>query len=153
MGFLRGNDTISGSEALATSNINGNIQDMFYIKTFEAKAAKIKKEIRTLGSRATQHKSSGWTGTGTMKIHYITSMYRKMMLEYAKTGRDTYFNITTTNEDPTSSVGKQTLVLYGCNIDESILSAIDLEATSLEEDVPFTFDDFDILDEFGKPVI
>ena len=43
-----------------------------------------------------------------------------MMLEYIKTGRDTYFDIQVINEDPTSSVGKQTVVLKKVNIDSFI---------------------------------
>ncbi len=76
-----------------------------------------------------------------------------MALKYAKTGKDTYFNITIVNDDPTSTIGKQTIVLYNCNIDSTILAKLDTEADALEEDIDFTFDDFDILDSFGNPVV
>ena len=151
--FLRAGDTISGQEGKATAVIDNSVEDMFYLKSLEATAEKNKVEIKTLGKRGVQHKGVGWTGSGTMTIYYVTSKFREMMLKYAKTGKDTYFNITVVNDDPTSTVGKQTVVLYNCNIDSVILAKLDTEDDALEEDIDFTFDDFDILDSFGNPIV
>ena len=151
--FLRAGDTISGQEGKATSVIDGNVQDMFYVKTLEATFEKTKAEVKTLGKRGIQHKGTGWSGAGSMTIYYVTSIFREMALKYAKTGKDTYFNITIVNDDSTSTIGKQTIVLYNCNIDSTILAKLDTEADVLDEDIDFTFDDFDILDSFGNPVI
>lgn len=153
MAYLRAQDTLSGGEGKATIKINDSIQEMFYIKALEATMEKQKTEVKTIGKRATQHKGIGWSGSGTLTIFYITSLFRKQALEYAKTGRDTYFTITVVNEDPASSVGKQTIVLYNCNIDSVVLAKLDLDAEALDEEIPFTFDDFDILDQFGQPVL
>ena len=76
-----------------------------------------------------------------------------MALKYAKTGEDTYFTVTVVNDDKGSTVGKQTIVLYNCNIDSVMLAKLDTESDALEEDIDFTFDDFDILDSFGNPVV
>lgn len=151
--FLRAGDTISGQEGKATTKIDGSITDMFYLKNLEANFEKTKAEIKTLGKRGVQHKAAGWAGSGSMTIYYVTSIFRKLALQYAKTGKDTYFDITVTNEDPTSTVGKQTVVLYNCNIDSAVLTKLDVDADALDEDVDFTFDDFDILDEFGNPIV
>lgn len=151
--FLRAGDTISGQEGKATSVIDGNVQDMFYVKTLEAIFEKIKAEVKTLGKRGTQHKGAGWSGAGSMTIYYVTSLFREMALKYAKTGKDTYFNITIVNDDPTSTIGKQTVVLYNCNIDNVVLAKLDTDSDTLDEDIDFTFDDFDILDSFGNPVV
>jgi hypothetical protein len=35
----------------------------------------------------------------------MTSLFRKMAIQYAKTGKDTYFTITVVNDDPGSTVG------------------------------------------------
>ena len=88
-----------------------------------------------------------------MTIYYITSIFRRLAKEYAKTGKDTYFDITIENDDPTSSVGKQTVVLYKCNLDSTILAKLDVDNTELDEDIDFTFEDFDILDSFGNPTL
>lgn len=149
---LLAKDTVSGQEGRATQNIDGEITDMFFAKAITATFEKNKVEVKTLGKRATQHKAIGWSGSGTMTIYYMTTEYRKMALKYAKTGVDTNFQMTITNEDPTSSIGAQTIVLYNVNIDSTDLAKLDVDAEVLDEEVAFTFDDFDILDEFGRPV-
>lgn len=42
MSFLKAGDTISGQEGRAYATINGQVEEMFYIKTIEAKAEKIR---------------------------------------------------------------------------------------------------------------
>lgn len=153
MGFLQARDTISGQEARAYATINGQVEEMFYAKKIEAKVKKTKKAVKTLNKRGSQNKATGWEGTGTLTIYYVTSLFRKLMLEYMKTGKDTYFDLQIVNEDPTSSIGKQTTVIKGVNLDEVTFAAFDVDAEVLEEDVTFTFDDADILDEFGKPIL
>lgn len=149
--FLRADDCISGQEGTATASINGIVTELFYIKTFEATMEKKKTVVKTLGKRSEQHKAVGWSGKGSLNMFYVTTELRALALTYAKTGKDVYFNITVTNEDPTSSVGKQTLIFYNCNLDTAVLAKLDVGAEVLDEDADFTFDDFDILDSFGKP--
>lgn len=150
--FLKAGDIISGQEGKATATINGSIENLAYVKNLEATFEKQKSEIRVIGHRGTQHKTTGWSGSGSMNLYYITSLFREMALKYAKTGVDTSFDVTIENNDPTSSIGKQTVVLYGVNIDSTIIAKLDVDNTELDEDIDFTFDDFDILDKFGKPV-
>ena len=152
MAFLRADDTISGQEGSAIATIKGKVVDLFFIKTFTASMEKKKTAVRVLGKRSEQYKAAGWSGKGSMNIYYITSELRALALSYAKTGKDTYFNIMVSNEDPNSSVGKQTLIFYNCNIDSTLLAKLDVGAETLDEDVDFTFDDFDILDSFNKPI-
>ena len=151
MSFLRAGDIISGQEGKAMAVIDGVVHDMIYVKNIEATLEKNKTEVRTLGKRGTQQKTAGWSGSGTMNIYYVTSLFRKMALRYAKDGVDTYFTITIVNEDPGSSIGKQTITLYNCNIDSVLLGKLDVENEILDEDVDFTFDDFDIMDSCGNP--
>lgn len=153
MSYLKAGDVISGQEGKVTAKINGNVEVMAFVKNIEASMEKQKSEIRVLGHRGTQHKTTGWSGTGSMNMYYITPLFRAMALKYAKTGVDTNFEITVENDDPTSTVGKQTTVLYGCNIDSTVLAKLDVDNTELDEDIDFTFEDFDILDQFGRPTI
>lgn len=150
--FLKAGDTVSGQEGSAQANINGEVHDLFYAKAIEATAEKLKTEIKTLKKRGTQHKAAGWSGSGTLTLYYVTSLFRKLMIQYIKTGKDTYFDLIITNEDPTSTIGKQTVVLYNCNIDSTILAKLDVDSEALDEEIEFTFDDADLLDEFGNPV-
>lgn len=151
MSFLRASDTISGQEARAYATINGKVEPMFYAKNLEATAEKSKAEVKTIGKRGTQHKTTGWSGTGSMTIYYTTSIFRQMMLKYIKTGMDTYFDIQVINEDPTSTIGKQTVVLKNVNLDSVIMASFDVDSDALEEDIDFTYEDVEILDEFKNP--
>ncbi|MCI1777184.1 MAG: phage tail tube protein, partial [Paenibacillus lautus] len=87
-GFLRAQDAISGQEGRAYLTLDNRNYEMFYIKTLEASVEKNKSEVRTLGRRGVQHKTTGWTGTGTMTIYYVTSFFRQIMYEYIKSGKD-----------------------------------------------------------------
>lgn len=152
MSFLLAEDIINGAEGTAVATIKGEVHELFFIKNIEATAEKNKVEFKVLGKRGTQHKANGWNGTGTMTIYYATSMFRKLMLEYIKTGKDVYFDIMITNNDPSSSIGKQTVLLKNCNIDNVILGKLDIESEGLDEEINFTYDDVEMLDEFGLPV-
>ncbi|AUN11203.1 phage tail tube protein [Clostridium botulinum] len=153
MGFLKAGDTISGQEARAFLTVDGRNEELFYAKKLESKVEKKKTEVKTLGKRGEQHKAAGWSGSGTLTVYYVTSLFRELMIKYMKTGVDTYFDVSVTNEDPTSSVGKQTVVLKDCNLDEVSMAMFDVESEVLEEDMGFTFDDVDLLNKFGKPVL
>lgn len=158
MSYLKAGDTISGQEAVATMLVrspdgNHTVEQMFWAKNLEATASIEKAEVRTLGKRGAQNKPNGWSGSGSMTIYYITSLFRRMAIQYIKTGKPVYFDITVTNEDPGSTVGAQTTVLKNCSLDEVILAKFDVESDVLDETVSFTFDDVDILDEFQNPVL
>lgn len=153
MSFLKASDTISGQEGRAYSTINGQVEEMFYVKKLEATVEKSKAEKKTLGKRGTQRKATGWSGKGSMTIYYTTTLFRQMMLKYIKNGVDTYFDVQVVNEDPGSTIGRQTVVLKGVNLDKVIMATLDTESDSLEEDIEFTFEDVDILDSFKKPVL
>ena len=152
MAFLQAIDTISGQEGRAYATINGQVEEMFYIKSLEAKVEKEKAEVKTLGRRGTQHKSIGWSGSGSMTIYYVTSVFRQLMLDYIKHGRDTYFSVVVVNEDPASSIGKQTVTLKNVNLNSVVMAKLDTEAEGLDEEIEFTFEDVDIQDKFSKPI-
>jgi len=151
VGFFKADDTISGQEGRAYATINGRIEEMFYVKSLEATVEKQKGEMKALGRRGTQNKAAGWKGTGSMTIYYATTLFRQLMLDYIKTGKDTYFDIQIVNEDPGSSIGKQTVVLKRVNIDSVLFAKVDVDSDMMDEEVSFTFDDADILDSFKAP--
>ncbi|WP_067843600.1 phage tail tube protein [Amphibacillus sediminis] len=153
MGFFKAGDAISGQEGRAYATIDGQVEEMFYVKTLEATAEKQKTEMRTLGKRGTQNKATGWNGTGSMTIYYATSRFRELMYQYMKTGRDVYFDIMIVNEDPSSSIGNQSVVIKNVNLDSVVMAKLDTESEILEEDIDFTFDDVDILNTFSEPTL
>lgn len=158
MSYLKAGDTISGQEAVAKMIIHNSdgtntTEDLFFAKNLEGSCEINKTAVKTLGKRGEQHKPTGWTGSGSMTIYYVTSLFRKMMLNYIKTGVLASFDILVTNSDPSSSIGAQTTVLKNCTLDSITLAKFDVDAEVLDEDFDFTFDDADMLDEFGRPVL
>lgn len=150
--LMNAQDTISGRLGRALATVDGNIEEMMYLKNIEAKMERIKKDIAILGKPSSESKVTGIKYTGTATIRYVTSYYRKMLLRYAKEGIDTYFNILIENEDPSSKAGKQAILLKGVNLDGGIIARLDLDSDdALNEDISFTFSDWDILEEF-KPL-
>lgn len=155
---MKAGDTISGQEAVASMlvhNLDGTktVENMFWAKNLEATAEVKKTEVYTLGKRGVQNKPTGWTGSGSMTIYYVTSLFRRMMLDYIKTGKPVYFDMTVANNDPSSGVGTQTIMLKNCVLDSITLAKFDVEADVLDESVSFTYDDVELLDQFQAPTL
>jgi hypothetical protein len=150
MGFLAAGDTINGKEGSVFATIDGKVHELMFIKKLEAKVEKQKTDVKVLGYRGVQKKANGFAGTGTMTAYYVSPIFRQMMIDYMKTGVDTYFKIVVTNDDKTTSVGPQRVQLYNVNIDSCILALVDADSDTLEEEIPFTFSDAEILNSFSE---
>ena len=151
MKTLNAPDTISGKEGRAYAKINGNNEELFMAKTIEANVEKNKSEIKAIGKRMTGHKTTGANGSGSMTLYYMTPLFRAMIKQWKETGVDVYFDLVVENDDQESSAGKQTTLLIGCNLDSVVLAKLDGDSDdALDEDVDFTFEDFDILTPFAK---
>ena len=147
---MNARDAVSGSLAECYVTIEGNLYNFMQAINLEANFEKNKSELPILGKTGKGNKSTGWKGTGSATFHYNTSIFRDMMRRYKETGEDIYFDIQVTNEDPTSTVGRQTVILKDCNIDGGILTKFDADAEYLDEDMDFTFEDFEIPETFGR---
>ena len=99
----------------------------------------------------TGHKTTGANGAGSMTLYYMTPLFRAMIKQWKETGVDVYFDMVVENDDQESSAGKQSTLLIGCNLDSVVLAKLDGDSDdALDEDVDFTFEDFDILTPFAK---
>jgi hypothetical protein len=148
--YLRAKDTISGKDGEASIKINGNVYYLFSCKKIEAKIKKTKADIKVIGARGTQKKAGGYEGTGTLDVYDVSSMMRRLMIQYMKTGKDFFFDLTIRNNDESSSFGAQTVTLFNCNLDEIVLAQLDAESDALEASYPFTFEDADLGEEFSN---
>ncbi len=149
--FMKAADAISGSEGTLYANIDRNVVAVAECKAISAKIQKDKQEFKALGYRGKQHKATGWSGTGSMTVYFVTSMWTKMILKYVKEGVDTYFKLTITNEDPTAeNTGKQVITLIDVNLDDAEIAKLDTEATFLDQQMNFTFSDIDMSEEFKR---
>ena len=147
--FLKAEQIVSGQAGRAYANIDGRNQELLYLKSIDATVTKRKTAVRTLGHTGDQYKAAGWSGKGKMVIYYMTTLFREQMLQYMKSGKDSYFDIVVINEDDNAGAGRQTVVLKNCNRDSVVLAKLNVEADNLDEEVSFTFDGAEILDSFS----
>ncbi|CUH95877.1 hypothetical protein P22_1963 [Propionispora sp. 2/2-37] len=147
---MRAKDVIAAKLASCYATIDGNRYLLMQAKSLEAKVEKDKQEVAILGRTGKGHKTVSWNGTGSMTIYNNTSMFTKLLKTYKDTGQDFYFDIQITNEDPTSDAGRQTIILKDCNLDSGVIAAFDADGDWLEQDVDFTFEDFEMPEEFNQ---
>jgi hypothetical protein len=146
---MNAKDAVSASLAECFITLDGNRYNFMQAINLEANFEKTKAEVPILGKPGKGNKSTGWKGTGNATFHYNTSLFRELLYRYKNTGEDIYFDIQVTNQDPTSAVGRQTVILKGCNIDGGILTKFDADAEYLDDNIDFTFEDFEIPEKFN----
>ena len=148
LGTMNAKDSIRGSAAECFVTIEGKRYNFMQAIDLEASIEKNKTEVPILGKTGTGNKSTGWKGTGSGTFHYNTSIFRQMMVDYKNTGEDVYFEIQVTNDDPVSAAGRQSITFLDCNIDGGILAKFDADGEYLDEDMDFTFEDFEMTSAF-----
>ena len=147
--ILQAPDTINGRLGSVTAVIEGTQVELMELANITATVDKNKTEFKTIGTLNTQNKATGWTGTGTANVRYISSRWAKLIEKYAHEHVDTYFTITITNDDPGSKAGKQIVQLEGCNFDSIDIAKLDIDTEILDQDINFTFSNFNILTPFN----
>ena len=145
---MNAKDTVSAALAECYVTIDGRRYLFMQAINLEASFEREKSTVPILGKTGRGNKSTGWKGTGKAEFHYNTSLFRELMLRYKSTGEDVYFDIQVTNDDPTSAAGRQTVILKDCNIDGGVLAKFDADADYLDEEMSFTFEDFEIPERF-----
>lgn len=143
-------DAISGSQASAYITLkNGERYNLIQLVNFEAKMEINNTEVSILGKVGKANKPIGWTGTWSATAHYNQSVLRKMWLEFKNTGILPVMDIQVTNEDPTATVGRQTIILKNCLTNGGILAKFDADSETLEEEIEGTFDDWEMPESFS----
>ena len=147
--IMKGKDAISGSLAKCFVTVGNKRYNFMQAINVKAEMEKNKVEVPILGKTGKRNKAAGWKGTGSATFHFNTSVFREILQEYTRTGKDIYFDMQIVNEDPTSSVGKQTIMLIDCNLDGGIIAQFDADADYLEDEFDFTFEDWKLMDKFN----
>lgn len=148
--LMNGKDAISASLAECYATLDGVRYNIMQAINLEATMEKNKTEVPILGKTGKGNKANGWTGSGSATFHFNTSIFRKFMKRYKDSGEDFYFDIQVTNEDPTAAVGSQTIILKDCNLDSIVIAKFDADGDYLEEDMDFTFEDWEMPEEFTE---
>ena len=149
-GIMNVKDAVSASLAECYVTIDDRRYNFMQAINMEAKMEKTKKTVPILGKTGKGNRSSGWTGTGKATFHYNSSIFREILYKFKESGEDMYFDIQITNDDPTSSVGRQTIILKDCNINGGVLTKFDAEKDYLDEEYEFTFEDWEMPEKFSQ---
>jgi hypothetical protein len=151
MAYMLERDAVNGKEGRAVATINGKQIELFNLKNLNLECSLDKSDFKVVGTRVVQKKVTGIQFTGSMQIVYGSPHWKQMVKEYVLTGRLPYFNIQVTNNDPSVTIGTQTIVVYNCLIDGTKLAQLDSETDVMTEDVNFTYTHFEILEAFHEP--
>lgn len=146
--IMHAKDSVSASLAECYVTIEDKRYNFMQAINLEASIEKNKVEVPILGKTGKGNKATGWSGSGSATFHYNTSIFRELLKRYKETGEDIYFDIQVTNEDSTSSVGRQTVILKDCNLDGGVIAKFDADEEYLEDEFEFTFEDFEIPEKF-----
>ena len=117
---------------------------MAQVVAFEAEVKLIKEEVNQVKRRGKQYKTTGWEGSGNVKMNHMSSYFIDKMAENIKNGKQTVCTIIAKLSDP-DAIGDERVVIRDATFDK--LTLMNWQAKKLaEDDYDFTFTDFDILD-------
>ena len=148
--IMNAKDAVYGSLATCFATINGRRYNFMNLTEFESKWENNIVDVPILGKVGMGHKAAGGSGTWSGTAHYNQSQFRAMANEYQKTGVFPYFDIQVTNEDPTSVVGRQTIIHHDCLCDSVILAKFQAGEELLEEELSGTFESWDMPEMFNE---
>ena len=143
-------NAVSAKMAECYVTIDGNRYNFMSAINLEVTFERTKIEVPILGRPNKCNKAVGSSITGTAEFHLNTSIWRELAYRFQETGEDLYFEMQITNEDITASdVGRQTIILYDCNLDSITLAAFDADSDdTLTESVDFTAERFEMPEQF-----
>lgn len=147
--IMKASDVIAAGQAQCYVTIEGRRYNFMQAINLEAKFEKTKVEVPILGKTGLGNKATGWKGTGSATFYFTQSLFRELLVKYKDSGEDVYFEIQISNEDVTSSAGRQTIILIDCNIDDGLLAKFGAGEDVLEEEMSFTFEDFKMPETFN----
>ena len=113
----------------------------------QAKVSFNKEDIALCGQMASDKKVTSIDCTGSLRLHKVTSRMAQAIGENIRNGRDVRFTIVSKLKDP-DAYGAERVVLSNVSFDD--LTLADWEAKSVGKvECPFTFTDYEFLDEIG----
>ncbi len=113
----------------------------------QAKVSFNKEDIALCGQMASDKKVTSVECTGSLRMHKVTSRMALAIGENIRNGKDVRFTIVSKLKDP-DAYGAERVVLSNVSFDD--LTLADWEAKSVGKvECPFTFTDYEFLDEIG----
>ena len=147
---MNSKDAISGSLAECYITIDGNRYNFMQLYEFSASYEANIVDVPILGQISKGHKAAGGSGTWSGTAHFNQSILRQLLYRFKTSGEMVYFDIQVTNSDPTSSVGRQTIILKNCLMEGGVLTKLNADEEILKEDISGTFDDWEMPETFSN---
>ena len=151
MSFLLERDALNGKSGSGFITINGENHQMFGMKKFQSDAEFQEEDFKVVGTNLVQTKTTGVKLSGTMTLYYGSPYFLQLLNDYLKTGKLPYFTMQIENDDPSTSVGTQTVVYYNVKLNKLPISKLDAETSSLDMEVGSTFTNVEVLNWFHDP--
>lgn len=114
------------------------------IKGLEAKIAIEYEDIDRPRRLGKGKKMIGFEGTGTLKLHKVTSRFIKLLSDNLKQGKQTSFTVISKLDDP-DALGAERIMIKNVTLEELTLANWEAKTTG-EEEIPFSFDDWEPMD-------
>jgi hypothetical protein len=151
--YTRLDDTVSSHEGKAYATIDGSNRPLFELSKLTAQIELTVQSKRMLGHRMTQHKVVGGEGTGNISMYFMNSQMLNRTIQYLNSGKYNGITIQCYNEDASSTIGRQEVVLTNV-ITKTIPAAIidDDSDDPITWDSDITFDDIQSLSSFAIPL-
>ncbi|MCI9369515.1 MAG: phage tail tube protein [Lachnospiraceae bacterium] len=148
--IMEAKDAVYGSLAECFITIGERRYNFMSLTDFESKWEVNITDVPILGKVGMGHKPAGGKGTWSGTAHYNQSIFREMANHYQKTGEMAYFEIQVSNEDPSSAVGRQTIIHRGCLCDTFTLAKFQAGEELLDEELSGTFESWDMPEKFKE---
>lgn len=147
---MRPRNAVSSKLAECYVTIDGQRYNFMSAINVEVTFEKTQVDVPILGRPNKGTKSVGSQISGSAQFHLNTSIWREIAYRFQESGEDLYFDMQITNEDPTTEIGRQTIILYDCNFESITLAAFDADSDDfLTESFDFTADRFEIPEKFS----
>ena len=118
--------------------------EMFEIKSFQAKDEYQKEEILSAGKMHKSYKITSVDGKGSVSIHKVTSQQIRNLGRQVREGKTPTFTIIAKLADP-DAWGSERIAFKNVVFDD--LTLFDFEVGQLGSvEMPFTYEDYDLLD-------
>lgn len=114
------------------------------IKGLEAKIAIEYEDIDRPRKLGKGKKMMGYEGTGSLKLNKVTSRFIKLLSDNLKQGKQTSFTVISKLDDP-DALGAERIMIKNVTLEELTLANWEAKTTG-EEEIPFSFDDWEPMD-------
>ncbi len=151
MSFLLANDGLNGKAGSAFMVKGGRNIELFGLKKFETNAEFETTDFPVVGALVNQTKVKGIKYSGTLTIYYGTPEFLSILTEFKRTRRFPELKLQVINDGTGTTVGNQVIAIYGVVLTKIPIAILDDSADYLQEEIPFTFTDFEPLEQFKAP--